>query len=164
MVKFCFDILEEDIALIYYLFALAVIILDQITKYLIVKNMQLGESIPLIPDVFHLTSHRNMGAAFGILQNQRLLFIVITVAVVIGIIVSLVRIGKSQPRVSLALSLVLGGAVGNFIDRASTGQVVDFLHFVLINFPIFNIADAAITVGVALMLLDVFFESKKKSH
>lgn len=145
----------------YYIIALAVVILDQLTKYLVVKNMELGQSIPLIPDVFHLTSHRNMGAAFGILQNQRLLFILITVAVIIGIIVSLVRIGRRQPVTSWALALVLGGAVGNFIDRVSTGKVVDFLDFTLIHFPIFNVADAAITVGVALLILDLLRDSKR---
>lgn len=147
--------------MIYYVIALAIIIIDQFTKYLVVRNMQIGDSIPLIPDVFHLTSHRNMGAAFGILQNQRLLFIIITVAVVIGIVVSLVRIGKSQPRVSLALSLVLGGAIGNFIDRVSTGQVVDFLYIKLIDFPIFNVADMAITFGVGLLMLDLFLDAKR---
>jgi signal peptidase II len=150
--------------LVYYIIALAVVILDQWTKYLVVKHMELGESIPLIPDVFHLTSHRNLGAAFGILQNQRWLFVIITVAVVIGIVVSLIRLGKTQPRVSLALSLVLGGAIGNFIDRVKSGQVVDFLDVTLINFPIFNVADTAITIGVALLLLDVFLEGKRKSR
>lgn len=147
--------------LIYYLYALAVIALDQLTKYIVVKNMELGETIPLIENVFQLTSHRNMGAAFGILQNQRLLFILITVVVVVGIVISLYRVGRSQPRISLGLSLVLGGAIGNFIDRATTGQVVDFLDFVLIHFPIFNIADAAITIGVAILLLDIFFDSRR---
>lgn len=149
--------------MLYYLLAAGIIALDQLTKYLVVKYMELGESIPLIADVFHLTSHRNMGAAFGILQNQRWLFVVITTVVVIGIVVSLIRIGKKQPRVSLALSLVLGGAIGNFIDRVMTGQVVDFLDFTLINFPIFNVADMAITIGVGVLLLDMFLEGKKKS-
>lgn len=148
----------------YYLIAAAIVALDQWTKNLVVTRMELGQSIPLIPDVFHLTSHRNMGAAFGILQNQRWLFVIITIAVVIGILVSLVRIGKRQPRVSLALSLVLGGAIGNFIDRVSTGQVVDFLDFTLINFPIFNLADMAITFGVALLLLDVLLEGRRKAE
>jgi signal peptidase II len=148
----------------YFLIAAAIVALDQWTKKLVVTRMELGQSIPLIPDVFHLTSHRNMGAAFGILQNQRWLFVVITIAVVIGILVSLVRIGKRQPRVSLALSLVLGGAIGNFIDRVSTGQVVDFLDFTLINFPIFNVADMAITVGVALLLLDVLLEGRRRTE
>ncbi|CFJ41070.1 signal peptidase II [Mycobacterium tuberculosis] len=91
------------------------------------------------------------------------MFIVITTVVVIGIIVSLIRIGKKQPRVSLALSMVLGGAIGNFIDRVMTGQVVDFLDFTLINFPIFNVADMAITIGVGVLLLDMFLEGRKKS-
>jgi len=147
--------------IIYYIIALAIIALDQFTKYLVKTNMELGESIPLIPDVFHLTSHRNMGAAFGILQNQRIFFILITIAVVIGIVIAMKRIGHTQPRTVLALSLVLGGAIGNFIDRASTGQVVDFLHFILINFPIFNVADMAITIGVGLMLLDLLLDSKR---
>jgi signal peptidase II len=147
--------------LLYYLIAAVIIALDQFTKYLVVKYMELGQSIPLIADVFHLTSHRNMGAAFGILQNQRWFFIVITTVVVIGIVISLIRLGKNQPRASLALSLVLGGAVGNFIDRAMTGQVVDFLDFTLINFPIFNVADMAITIGVGILLLDVFLDGKK---
>lgn len=150
--------------MLYYIIALVAVIIDQLTKYLVVTKMELGQSIPLIADVFHLTSHRNMGAAFGILQNQRALFIVITIAVIVGIIVSLKRIGTSQPRVSLALSLVLGGAVGNFIDRVSTGKVVDFLDFTLINFPIFNVADAAITVGVGLLILDLLLESRRKAE
>ncbi|WP_103107630.1 signal peptidase II [Brevibacillus reuszeri] len=150
--------------MLYYLIAAVIIALDQWTKHLVLNYMERGESIPLIADVFHLTSHRNMGAAFGILQNQRWLFIVITIAVVVGIVFSLIRIGKKQPRTSLALSLVLGGAIGNFIDRATTGQVVDFLDFTLINFPIFNVADMAITIGVGLLLLDVLLDGKKKDR
>jgi len=150
--------------LLYYLIAAVIIALDQWTKHLVLKYMERGESIPLIADVFHLTSNRNMGAAFGILQNQRWLFIIITIAVVVGIVFSLIRIGKKQPRASLALSLVLGGAVGNFIDRATTGQVVDFLDFTLIHFPIFNVADMAITIGVALLLLDVLLDGKKSGR
>ncbi|MGG1442907.1 signal peptidase II [Brevibacillus laterosporus] len=149
---------------IYYIIALAVIALDQWTKHLVVKYMEYGESIPLIENVFHLTSHRNMGAAFGMLQNRRVFFIIITTLVVIGIIYTLYKQGKSNTRMSIALSLVLGGAIGNFIDRVSTGQVVDFLHAVIINFPIFNVADMAITFGVAVLLIDIFMESRKPSH
>ena len=146
----------------YYLISLIIVALDQWTKYLVASKMELGESIPLLPGVFHLTSHRNLGAAFGILQNQRLLFIGITIVVVIGIVVALYRVGGKQPRVATALALVLGGAVGNFIDRVRTGEVVDFLDFTLINFPIFNVADMAITIGVGLLLLDVFLDSRRK--
>ncbi|WP_126426069.1 signal peptidase II [Brevibacillus marinus] len=146
----------------YYLISLIIVALDQWTKYLVASKMELGESIPLLPGVFHLTSHRNLGAAFGILQNQRLLFIGITIVVVIGIVVALYRVGGKQPRVATALALVLGGAVGNFIDRVRTGEVVDFLDFTLINFPIFNVADMAITIGVGLLLLDVFLDSRRR--
>lgn len=145
----------------YYLISLVIVVLDQWTKYLVVSKMELGESIPLIPGVFHLTSHRNMGAAFGILQNQRALFIVITIVVVVGIVVTLHRLGGKQPRVATALALVLGGAIGNFIDRVRTGEVVDFFDFTLIHFPIFNVADMAITIGVGLLLLDVFLDSRR---
>lgn len=155
--------MKGDLSLFYYLIAIAVAVIDQLTKYVVAKNMEIGESIPLIEGVFHFTSHRNMGAAFGILQNQRWLFIIITIAVVVGIVWSLSRIGKSQPRVSFALSLVLGGAVGNFIDRLLTGQVVDFFDFVLIRFPIFNVADTAITIGVALLLIDTLLQGRKKT-
>jgi signal peptidase II len=148
--------------LFYYLISLIIVALDQWTKYLVASKMELGESIPLLPGVFHLTSHRNLGAAFGILQNQRLLFIGITIVVVIGIVVALYRVGGKQPRVATALALVLGGAVGNFIDRVRTGEVVDFLDFTLINFPIFNVADMAITIGVGLLLLDVFLDSRRR--
>ncbi len=79
--------------MLYFLIAAGIIALDQWTKHLVVNNMERGDSIPLIADVFHLTSHRNMGAAFGILQNQRWLFIVITIAVVVGIVYSLIRLG-----------------------------------------------------------------------
>lgn len=147
----------------YFIIAAAIIAIDQWTKSLVVKHMELGQSIPLIQDVLHLTSHRNTGAAFGILANQRMLFVVITIAVVVGILISLIRIGKSQPRVSLALSMVLGGAIGNFIDRVTTGKVVDFVDVTVINFPIFNVADMAITIGVGLLLLDVLLDSKRKA-
>lgn len=145
----------------YYILAFLVVVFDQVTKWLVVKYMELGESIPLWQDVFHLTSHRNTGAAFGILENQRWFFVVITIFILAGIIYYLRRVRSTQPLLSLGLALVLGGALGNFIDRALFGEVVDFLHFVLINFPIFNVADSAITIGVGFIILDTLFEMKK---
>ena len=146
----------------YYLIALIVFGLDQLTKWFIVKEMKIGESIPLIEGVFHLTSHRNRGAAFGILQDQRLFFIVVTLLVMGGIIYYLRKIGRGQPMVSYALALILGGAIGNFLDRLLHGEVVDFLDFTLIDYPIFNIADSAIVIGVGLMILDTLLEMIKE--
>ncbi len=148
--------------MLYYMIALIVFVVDQATKWIVVRNMELGQTIPLIEGVFHFTSHRNRGAAFGILQDQRWFFIVITLLVVGGIIYYLRKLGKDNPRVSLALSLILGGAAGNFLDRLLFGEVVDFLDFTLINFPIFNIADSAIVIGVGLMIWDTILEMKRE--
>ncbi|CEH32077.1 Lipoprotein signal peptidase (Prol ipoprotein signal peptidase) (Signal peptidase II) [Aneurinibacillus migulanus] len=134
--------------------ALLVFFADRITKWLVVTYMEFGQSIPLWEGVFHLTSHRNRGAAFGILQNQRGFFIVITIAIIVGIIWYLWKTHRESKLVSLALALILGGAVGNFYDRVLTGEVVDFFDFTLINFPIFNIADSAIVIGVGLFVID----------
>ncbi|QKG84747.1 lipoprotein signal peptidase [Kroppenstedtia pulmonis] len=136
----------------YYLTAIAVLLLDQVTKWIVLQKMSLYESIPLWDDVFYITSHRNRGAAFGILQEQQWLFIIVTLLVVAGIIIYLTRIGKEQPLMSWSLALILGGAVGNLIDRVRMGEVVDFLDFRLIHYPIFNIADSAIVIGVIIMV------------
>ncbi|RXT15510.1 signal peptidase II [Ammoniphilus sp. CFH 90114] len=148
--------------MLYYIIALIVFALDQLTKWIVVKNMELGQSIPLLEGVFHFTSHRNRGAAFGILQDQRWFFIVITLFVMGGIIYYLRSLGKDKPMFSYALALILGGAVGNFLDRLLFGEVVDFLDFTLINFPIFNIADSAIVIGVGLMIWDTILEMKRE--
>jgi signal peptidase II len=146
--------------IIYYVVALIVVVIDQVTKYMIVKTMELSETIPLIEGVFHITSHRNRGAAFGILQDARWFFIVITVIVVAAIVWYMPRI-RGQ-KVSLwGFTLILGGAVGNFIDRLLKGEVVDFLDFRLIHFPIFNVADSCIVIGVGLLLLDTLREAKQ---
>ncbi|MNH85303.1 Lipoprotein signal peptidase [compost metagenome] len=154
--------------MIYYLIAFIVFLIDQGTKYIIATKLQLHEQIPVIGDFFVITSHRNTGAAFGILENKRWFFIVITVIVVLAIVWYLQRIKNSSNKLlPTALALVLGGAIGNFLDRALTGEVVDFLmlNFGSYTFPIFNIADSCIVVGVALIVLDSFLDmgrQKKK--
>jgi signal peptidase II len=164
--KYCFAGITnvEGINLYYYVIALLVFSLDQWTKKLIVQHMQIGESIPLIQGVFQLTSHRNRGAAFGILQNQRWLFILITLAVAFGIIYYLRKVGKNRPMISYSLALILGGAAGNFLDRLFHGEVVDFLDFTLIHYPIFNVADSAIVIGVCLFILDTLREMKAEKR
>lgn len=145
---------------VYYLFAILVVALDQVTKHIVVKTMAISETIPLIEGVFHITSHRNRGAAFGLFQEARWFFIVVTIIVVGAVIWYLPRM-KGQRSALIAFSLFLGGAVGNFIDRLMTGEVVDFLDFRLINFPIFNVADSAIVIGVILLLLNTMRESRQ---
>ena len=145
----------------YYFIAIFILIIDQLWKSAIVKWMEIGQTIPIWEGVFHLTSLRNKGAAFGILQNQRLFFIIVTLIAVFGIIYYLQTEGKKNRRISFALSLLLGGALGNFYDRLVRGEVVDSLDFRLIDFPIFNLADVFIFTGVTLMLLDMWLETRK---
>src|SRR5690606_20841260 len=103
--------------LLYYILALFVICLDQLTKWTIVINMKIGESIPIIENFFYITSHRNRGAAWGILQGQMWFFYIVTVIVIIGIIYYIQRHVQHRRLLGVALGLMLGGAIGNFIDR-----------------------------------------------
>lgn len=150
--------------MIYYIIAFVAFLVDQGTKYLIASRMELTEQIPVIGNFFLITSHRNRGAAFGILENQRWFFIVITIIVVVGIVWYLQKVMRTNNKLlPLALSLVLGGAVGNFIDRVLTGEVVDFLQFNFgsYEFPIFNVADSCIVIGVGLIILDSLLDMKR---
>ncbi|WP_096269956.1 signal peptidase II [Paucisalibacillus globulus] len=148
----------------YYLIAVIAIAIDQITKYLVVKNMELYEQIPIIDGFFYLTSHRNSGAAWGILEGKMGFFYVITIIVIIGIIYYLHKYGKDNKLFASALGLILGGAIGNFIDRLFHQEVVDFFDFIIFgyDFPIFNIADSALTIGVILVIIATLFEEKKQ--
>ncbi|OAB33887.1 signal peptidase II [Paenibacillus glacialis] len=150
--------------MIYYIIAFVAFLVDQGTKYLIASRMELTEQIPVIGNFFLITSHRNRGAAFGILEDQRWFFIIVTTIVVIGIIWYLQKVMKTNNKLlPLALSLVLGGAIGNFIDRILTGEVVDFLQFNFgsYQFPIFNVADSCIVIGVGLIILDSLLDMKR---
>ncbi|WP_307586257.1 signal peptidase II [Paenibacillus wynnii] len=142
--------------MVYYLIAVIVFLIDQGTKYLIATRLELQEQISVIGNFFLITSHRNRGAAFGILEGQRWLFFLVTFVVVIGIVWYLNKARKTQKLLPTALGLVLGGAFGNFLDRLLSGEVVDFLQFNFgsYTFPIFNVADSSIVIGVALIILD----------
>ncbi|MBO2533770.1 signal peptidase II [Planifilum fulgidum] len=147
----------------YYGIALAVLLLDQVTKWLVLERMHLYESIPVVDGIFYITSHRNRGAAFGILQDQQWLFIPVTLIVVAVLIYYLWVFRRERPLASWSFSLILGGAIGNLIDRVRMGEVVDFLDFKLINYPIFNVADSAIVIGVALFVLDMIKNPAKET-
>ncbi|SFA75158.1 MULTISPECIES: signal peptidase II [unclassified Bacillus (in: firmicutes)] len=153
----------------YYILALFVILLDQVTKWLIVQRLQLGESIKVIEDVFYITSHRNQGAAWGILQGQMWFFYVITVVVIIGLIYYIQTAVKGKKLFGISLGLMLGGAIGNFIDRVYRKEVVDFVQTFIFgyDFPVFNIADSALVIGVALLMLQMLREereAREKAH
>jgi signal peptidase II len=146
----------------YYLIALLVIALDQLTKWMIVKKMEYGESIEIIENLLYITSHRNRGAAWGILQGQMWFFYIITIAVIIGLVYYIQKMAKESILLGVALGLMLGGAIGNFIDRVARQEVVDFVHTYIFSysFPVFNVADAALSIGVGLLVIHMFLEEK----
>lgn len=143
-----------------FMLPLAVVILDQFSKYIVVENMALGESIPIIEEVFHLTYILNPGAAFGMFAHNRLFFIAIAV-IVIGIIIWARREILASPwEVKAGCGLFLGGAIGNLIDRARQGLVIDFFDFRI--WPVFNIADIAICIGVGLIIWNLLKTELKR--
>ena len=143
------------------------IIVDQLTKFLVVKYMTLGQSISVIDNFLYITSHRNEGAAWGILQGKMIFFYVVTL-VVIGLVILWIRKLdiKKEKLLVIALSLILGVALGNFIDRVMYQHVVDFINTYIFgyDFPIFNIADSALCIGVFLMAVDAILDIKRHSQ
>lgn len=147
----------------FWLAAILVVPLDQIAKMWIRSTLPLGAELPVWPGWLHFTHALNHGAAWGVLSGRRWLLIIVTIAV-IGFIAALAREVWARGRVAAAaLGLILGGALGNMIDRIGRGAVTDFIDLdtplrFLQTFPIFNIADAALTVGVALLIGQWLFE------
>ena len=149
--------------------SLLAIVLDQGSKLIIDSSMQLYQSIPVLPS-FNLTYVHNTGAAFSFLSEaggwQRWFFAGLALGISIIIAVWLSRLQKHETLLAVSLSLILGGAVGNLIDRLAYGYVIDFLdvYYGTWHWPAFNIADSAITLGVALMLLESFGLGKAKEE
>ena len=146
-----------------------ILVLDQVTKYQVHWSFRLGETIPIIRGFFNFTYIRNTGAAFGLLAHAdpafRIPFFVIVPLVALAAITFIFRkIPDGDFRLSAALSLVIGGAIGNLIDRMLLGYVIDFLDFhwsYRYHFPAFNVADAAICVGVGILMLDLILHPKE---
>jgi signal peptidase II len=146
-----------------------VVLTDQITKIWVDKTMSLYESTPIVPGLLYLHYIRNTGAAFGFLSGShsgfRIPFFILVSSVAIGIILFLFyKLEESEVVMPLALSLVLGGAIGNLIDRIRQGEVIDFIlfHYKAFQWPAFNVADIAITVGVTLLVLKIFLLDKRR--
>ncbi|WP_019554165.1 signal peptidase II [Propionispira raffinosivorans] len=137
---------------------LVIILVDQFSKFYIQSMMNLGMSIPVIPHIFHITYILNPGAAFGILENQRIFFILIGVFILLAAMFFYPRLRQEKFPLKAGSALLLGGAVGNLIDRIQTGYVVDFFDFRI--WPIFNIADIAIVCGVGLIIYTILFKGR----
>lgn len=148
---------------IFLLTAPVLIVIDQITKVYIDSTMTLHDSLPVIPGFFNITYVRNPGAAFGFLAGAsplfRSIFFLGISAVAIGCIFYYIKKSRDdEPFLILALSLILSGAVGNFIDRARFGEVIDFLDVYIgsHHWPAFNVADSAISIGAVILIIEMF--------
>lgn len=137
-----------------------ILALDQLTKSIVVRSLSPNDSAPVIKGIFHLTLIHNRGAAFGILQNHVFLFALTACFAIALILINLkkIRFEKRFSLQKLSLGLIMAGAAGNLIDRLRLGYVVDFLDFRI--WPVFNIADSAITIG-AILLCWAFFREPK---
>ncbi|MCL7721709.1 signal peptidase II [Actinobacillus pleuropneumoniae] len=148
--------------------SLATIIIDLWIKYLVVQRFELYESVNVLP-VFNLTYVRNYGAAFSFLADyggwQKYFFLGLAIVISLGLIVMLWRNQAVKKLENSAYALIIGGAIGNAIDRAYNGYVVDFFDFYwdIYHYPVFNVADIAIVVGAGLLILEAFLDKKKKS-
>lgn len=146
---------------------LLIIILDQLTKLWIIGALPYGESDPivLINQFLYITHHHNYGASWGLFQGQTVFFIIVTIiALAIFLVFAKDMAFKEKPFYSIGITLLIGGTIGNFIDRIRLGYVVDFIdtHIFGYNFPIFNVADMALTVGMTLFAIDlILLESKR---
>ena len=146
---------------LFALAAVAAFALDQITKIWVRRALEVGESRPFLPDWMHLEHVQNHGAAWSILSGQKWLLIGFTLLIVGVILHSAREVAARGALAAAGFGLILGGAVGNLFDRIAFGHVTDFFDLdtpfsVLQTFPVFNIADSALTVGVVLMLLSLF--------
>lgn len=144
--------------------------LDQLTKWLAVVYLQGEPSFPIWREVLHLTFVKNEGAAFGMLADHRWVFMTFSTVAIIGLSIYLFGFCKENKLVKICFAMIIGGGIGNMIDRVALGYVVDFIDFTLINFAVFNVADSFVTVGACILLVyylrEMFLEiraSKKGS-
>ena len=126
--------------------------LDQLTKWIAVWTLEGEPSFPIWQDVLHLTYARNEGAAFGILSDQRWVFLVFSTVAIVGLLIYLFAFPPKSRFVKIVLAMIIGGGIGNMIDRTILGYVIDFIDFTLIDFAIFNVADSFICVGAFLLI------------
>lgn len=143
----------------YFLLTLLVLIFDQLLKVIVVLKLEPFQDVWVIKNVFSLTCVHNYGAAFGILRSQTLLLIILSAAVILFVWIKRKKISCYPKLFQIGLALALGGALGNLIDRIRLGYVVDFLDFQV--WPVFNLADIAIVIGVGLVIISLYSDKTK---
>ncbi|MDI6758664.1 MAG: signal peptidase II [Candidatus Omnitrophota bacterium] len=141
-----------------FILVLIILSLDQLTKFIVTQNLYLNQSLPVVKGIFHISLIHNRGAAFGILKNQAPVFFIVTAIFAIILICFDLSKNSLKKVYSISLSLILAGALGNLIDRLFFGYVIDFLDFRI--WPVFNIADSAITIGAIMLGWLILKDSK----
>ena len=146
------------------LLALVAVIFDQITKALAVAYLKPIATFPIIEGVFHLTYRINYGAAWSMFSDQPWVFMTVSSVAIIGILVYYFWDKKLTPAIRYPLLMIVGGGIGNMIDRLFVGYVVDFLDARIINFPVFNVADCFVTVGAFLLFLVILLDTVREER
>ena len=146
----------------YFLIVIAVVVLDQLIKLLVVNSMALYETIPVLQDIFHITYIHNTGAAFSIMAGQISVLILLPLVMILAAVIFMfVKRKTAHPLLMVSVALIAGGGIGNLIDRVMMGSVVDYLDFRV--FPVFNLADIAVCTGCGLLILYVLFIDGKQN-
>lgn len=146
--------------MIYIFIIIFGLVLDRLTKIYATNNFIEN---PIEGPIINFTYLENRGAAFGILQDKRIFFLLITVAIVLYLFYHFYTTYKTNPKIlNIALAMIISGALGNFYDRSVNSYVVDFIEFSFVNFPVFNIADIFVTLGCALMIIYIIFIHEDK--
>ena len=147
--------------LIWFAVIIVTVFLDQLTKYLTVLHLKPIDTHPIIEDILHLTYVENTGAAFGMMKNARWIFMITSTVAIIGILAYMIyrtyiKKDKMHWMEAMSLSLIVGGGIGNMIDRTVLGYVVDMIDCRFINFAVFNVADSFVCIGAGVMILHLF--------
>jgi signal peptidase II len=143
----------------------AAVILDVVTKQLAIAHLKPIGSVPIIKNVFHLTYRVNYGAAWSIFSapDQRWIFMTVSTVAILGLLAYLLIVKLDSRLMQLGLGAIIGGGIGNMIDRISLGYVVDFLDARIINFPVFNVADCFVCIGAGLLMLSLLLDWRKEA-
>ena len=148
---------------LYILIIISGIALDQLTKFLTVKFLALGETYPIIDGVVHFTHVQNRGAAFGMLADAPWVFNILSTVMIIGLVAFLFLGMSPNLLYSISISMIISGGIGNMIDRMRLQYVVDFIDFRIINFAVFNAADSLVCIGAGLMILALILDLVKEA-
>lgn len=146
---------------IFYVIVAVVFISDQASKWLVLRTLHWGVSMPVIGSAFTLTLTENTGGAWGLLPNGNWLFVIFAAVAVVALLVAYHRMQRVDLLVGAAFSLALGGALGNLLDRIRYHYVVDFFHAQIIHWPVFNVADSAISLGIVLLVVHFLMPEKR---